>query len=307
MYDKNIISKYIKTAKQIQCATAIFDQTGRILYLNEEAFSVLGDHVIDIELLPGRYVENDNFWDTLHKNKIIFTHKALLKAGTITYKIRGMVHELETGARQQDDRLYMILFELRTDHIFGSVTLENIIENAGFVAFHWMVEQQDVMEASVKYVSNSVSKFGYNRKDFYDKKINWYEFVYEEDRQMLKEQIFDNVQNQNYEFTREYRVLTKKGDVVPVHDYVHLIVNAMGQLVGVEMVIFDLTMETRRNANLLLLENAINRSHNIVLVWQYREDGEPREVRYVSSNIERFGISSTMLLSKEIDYYDYIQ
>ena len=64
------------------------------------------------------------------KNKIIFTHKALLKAGTITYKIRGMVHELETGARQQDDRLYMILFELRTDRIFGSVTLENIIENA---------------------------------------------------------------------------------------------------------------------------------------------------------------------------------
>lgn len=305
---KEMIARYIDLVKEFGCAIAIFTEDGKILHLNDEALGILGRNIINLEVLPGRYVENEDFWDNLHRYRTLFTHKALLKAGTQTYKIRGMMHLLcEREEEQQTPTIYALAFEVREERIFGSVTLERIVEHSGFVAFHWVADAPEKDLWHARYVSNSVSKFGYKREDFYDNRFTWSQFVYEEDRDLLQEEVLEHLRSGKLEYTRQYRINTADGQVIPVHDYVHLITDGADRLLGVEIVIFDLLMETERNANLLLLENAVNRSSNIVLVWQYRKgENQKKEIRYVSSNIEQLGISVTALRSGEEEYGDYI-
>lgn len=305
---KEMIARYIDLVKEFGCAIAIFTDEGKILHLNNEALGILGRNIINLEVLPGRYVENEDFWDNLRRYRTLFTHKALLKAGTQTYKIRGMMHLLcDADEEQQLPTIYALAFEVREERIFGSVTLERIIEHSGFVAFHWVADAPEKDLWHARYVSNSVSKFGYSREDFYDGRCNWGDFVFKDDREMLMEEVLEHLRSGKLEYTRQYRINTAGGQVIPVHDYVHLITDGGGRLLGVEVVIFDLLMETERNANLLLLENAVNRSSNIVLVWQYCEgDGYRKELRYVSNNIEQLGISASALRSGEEEYGNFI-
>lgn len=307
---KEIIAKYSEILKDFGCAIAIFTEEGIVLHLNEEAIGVFGRSVINMELLPGRYVENEDFWENVRSYKTVFTHKALLKAGADTYKIRGMVHELYEGdANLHEPAIYALAFEIRDDRIFGSVTLERIVENSGFVAFHWVMNGKDEDQWYVKYVSKSISKFGYKREDFYDKKVTIRDTVYKEDYELLKDEIVEHLHNGKYEYNRQYRVVDAEGRVIPVHDYVHLVTDGAGELIGLEVVIFDLLMETERNASLLLLENALNRSSNMVLVWEFDNDNEKdslKHIKYASNNLERLGISPSLLREGVSDYWDYL-
>ena len=304
---KQIVARYIDLVKEFGCAMAIFTEDGKIMYLSDEALEELGKSLITLEVLPGRYVENEDFWGNLRRYRTVFTHKALLKAGTETFKIRGMMHLIcERDEENQIPETYALAFEVREERIFGSVTLERIVEHAGFVAFHWVADGIREHGFYAKYISNSVAKFGYDRDDFYEGKISWNELIYVEDREILKEEAQHYIEQGKLEYTRQYRVYMKNGQVVPVHDYVHLIVDNDGNIKGVEMVIFDLVMETERNANLLLLENAVNRSSNIVIVWDAASEVSESKVRYVSSNIEHLGISATGLLSGIKKYMDYV-
>ena len=292
---RELIARYIELVKEFGCAIAIFTENGKILHLNEEALEVFGPNINDLELLPGRYVENEDFWENLKKYRTLFTHKALLKAGTETYKIRGMMHLLnDANEKRNIPATYALAFEVREERLFGSVTLERIIEHSGFVAFHWITSSPETDEWSARYVSNSVSKFGYKREDFYERRVGWNEFVYKEDRTRIREEVLEHLRSGKYEYTREYRITSASGKVIPVHDYVHLVVDGEGNIIGVEIVIFDLLMETERNAN-------------IVMVWEIgRDDIDKNNLRYVSSNVEKIGISYSSLRSGKTMYEDYI-
>ena len=305
---KQIIARYIELVKEFDCAVAIFTEEGKIHYLNEDALGILGGKVINLELLPGRYVENEDIFEKLERERTIFVHKALLKAGTEKVKIRGMIHLIaDRDPKKHIPATYLLTFEVREERIFGSVTLERIIEHSGFVAFHWVAIDAEKDMWTSRYVSNSVAKFGYKREDFYDGRYDWQAFIYEEDWPILKAQVLENIKKGKFEFSRQYRVVAKDGQVIPVHDYIHVVTDASGKLTACEVVIFDLLMETERNANLLLLENALNRSSNTVVVWQYGPDKMHRkQVRYVSSNMDQFGILPSALRSGEKNYYDYI-
>lgn len=305
---KQMIARYIDMLNEYVCAAAIFTEDGKILHLNNEALGILGRNVINLEFLPGRYVENEDLFQRLLRYHTIFVHKALLKAGTESHKIRGMMHLLcERDEEQKQPMTYALMFEVREERIFGSVTLERIIENSGFVAFHWVAKEAVEDEWDSRYVSNSVSKFGYKREDFYEGKVTWKAFIYEDDWEPLKTEVLDNIAMGKFEFSRQYRVVGAEGQIIPVHDYIHVIVDNSGKLVAAEIVIFDLLMETERNADLLLLGNALNRSRSIVLVWQYiSKKSQEKRVRYVSMNMDQFGIAPSKLRNGDKDYFDYV-
>ena len=66
---KQIIARYIELVKEFDCAVAIFTEEGKIHYLNEEALGILGGKVINLELLPGRYVENEDIFEKLEQRR----------------------------------------------------------------------------------------------------------------------------------------------------------------------------------------------------------------------------------------------
>ena len=304
---QTLVSRYISLTKEFKCAIAIFTEDGNLLHLNEEAMDIIGSSVINFEFKPGRYVGNEDFFENLRRYKTVFTHKALIKAGTEVFKVRGMMHLITPSDPANNvPETYCFAFDFREGRIFGSVTLERIVENSGFVAFNWFMKPDDEDNWHAQYVSNTVSRFGYSREEFYNKDKYWKDIIYEGDVNRLREEFIYNWKSGRLEYTREYNLVMGDGQVIPVHGYIHILVDGNNNFIGAEELIFDFAMESERNASLLFLENVINKSSNIVLVWEYDEDVDQRKIRYVSSNIEKFGFRPSKFKSGEVSLRDYI-
>ncbi|MCR4716211.1 MAG: PAS domain-containing protein, partial [Lachnospiraceae bacterium] len=215
---QTMIARYISITKEFKCAIAIFNEDGKPLHLNEEAMDIIGYNVINLELLPGRYVGNEQYFDNLRRYKTVFTHKALLKAGTETFKIRGMMHLINPRDEANGiPETYCLAFDVREERIFGSVTLERIVEHSGFIAFHWL-RPEDEVHWEAKYVSNTISKFGYTREEFYNKDLYWKDLIPEDEQQRLVDEFIENWKNGRNEYTREFDIITSDGEVIPAHD-----------------------------------------------------------------------------------------
>ncbi len=303
---QTVIARYISITKEFKCAIAIFTEDGKTLHLNDEALDIVGYNVIDMEFQPGRYVGNEDFFIKLRRYKTVFTHKALLKAGTETFKVRGMMHLISPRDEANGiPETYCFAFDVREERVFGSVTLERIVEHSGFIAFHWMRPEDEDLWAA-KYVSNTITKFGYTRDEFYNKDLYWKDIIVEEERERLIEEFLNNWKAGIHEYTREFNLVMSDGSVIPVHDYIHILVDVENRIIGAEEIIFDMAMETERNSNLLFLENAINRSSNVVAIYTYAENIEDLKLRYVSSNVERFGFPYMALRNGEKHIRDYV-
>ncbi len=304
---QTLISRFISLTKEFKCAIAIFTEDGNLIHLNEEAMDIIGSSVINFEFKPGRYVGNEDFFENLRRYKTVFTHKALIKAGTEVFKVRGMMHLITPSDPANNvPETYCFAFDFREGRIFGSVTLERIVENSGFVAFNWVMKPEDEDNWYAQYVSNTVSRFGYDREEFYNKDKYWKDLIYEGDINRLREEFIHNWKSGRLEYTREYNLIMGDGQVIPVHGYIHILVDGNNNFIGAEELIFDFAMESERNANLLFLENVINKSSNIVLVWEYSESVDERKIRYVSSNVEKFGFRPSKFKSGEVSLRDYI-
>ncbi|MCR4716163.1 MAG: PAS domain-containing protein, partial [Lachnospiraceae bacterium] len=134
----------------------------------------------------------------------------------------------------------------------------------------------------------------------------WKDLIPEDEQQRLVDEFIENWKNGRNEYTREFDIITSDGEVIPAHDYIHILTDGDNHIIGAEEIIFDLAMETERNANLLFLENAINRSSNIVVVFSYEENVDDMKLIYISSNVERLDIPYAKLKSGERRVREFI-
>lgn len=298
--DKGGLEQLIVSLQENNCAMIIMDTSNKIIKINEIAEELVGTNRTYAEILPGRYVENEDFFENLHQKRILFTHKAILKCDSEEYKIRGMVQEVE-----EDGIIYYgILFEVRDGRILGSVTLERIVEHTEFVAMHWLAVDVEKDLWKSQYVSNTVHKYGYQRYDFYNNEVLWTDFVCPADQKRIHEELLEQYRNKEYDFTREYRIMTKGQRMVPIRDYVHIVTNEQNKIIGMEVIVFDLMAEDQRNEELIILENAVNRGGNTVIVWEF--SAEDSKIKYVSGNVKRLGIDPKFLLSGAKSWREYI-
>lgn len=128
--------------------------------------------------------------------------------------------------------------------------LESIIDKSPAIAFTWKPGPQ----WSVAYVSGNIRQFGYVPEDFTSRRMTYADLVHPADLKRVFGESEAYAKEGVSEFTQEYRILTKSGDVRWVDGRTVILRNSAGESIFHQGIIFDIT-EQRRVEKALKLAN----------------------------------------------------
>ena len=114
----------------------------------------------------------------------------------------------------------------------------DIINKSNLIIFKWTLSE----DIPTDFVSENISLFGYVPEDFYHGTFqDYWEFVYHEDRERVKSQLYEArlIGTQNYK--NQYRVICKNGDVRWVEEWVVHERDEYGNLIQEKGIITDIT------------------------------------------------------------------
>jgi len=112
-----------------------------------------------------------------------------------------------------------------------------IVENSPAVLFR----REATEEATLVYVSDNISQWGYSSEDFISGKILFKDIVYEDDTKMLEDEVIAYRDADVEEYTSEYRICTKGGDIRWVSDETSVTRNENGVKIFNQGVLMDIT------------------------------------------------------------------
>lgn len=281
--DTKRIESFKQFASYLEYPMVVFEaESGKVLDINYEAEVLLGGSVQSIQIEPGRSLTKLNFWEILHGKKSLMWHRIRMVADGKEHLVCGLVNE----AVEADKLIYTVLFELRADLNIGSLTLERIVNHAGIVAIHMSKIETGYQ---VEYVSRNIRQYGYTRGQLYDNVLMVSDIICPEDLERVEDSIAAAAEENIDENNLECRIVTEERDLIPVRLLIHYIYNDAGKLTDIEVLMFDLREEIRRNSENIYLNNAISKTKSVVLVKSYHAG--KRALKYVSPNAGILGMN----------------
>ncbi|EPR44671.1 putative PAS/PAC sensor protein [Desulfovibrio sp. X2] len=103
------------------------------------------------------------------------------------------------------------------------------------------------------FVSENISRFGYSAADFLEERVTWRDIVLPEDMERMRREILDHADAGSDEYSQEYRIVTRGGEVRWVHDVTTAVRGADGKIAYYQGVATDVT--ERKLAELSLRES----------------------------------------------------
>ncbi len=114
----------------------------------------------------------------------------------------------------------------------------DIINKSNLVIFKWTLSE----EVPTDFVSENISLFGYAPEDFYDGALrDYWEFVYPEDRERVKSELYKARSNGKTNYRNQYRVICKNGEIRWIEEWVIHERDAHGLLRHEKGIIRDIT------------------------------------------------------------------
>jgi PAS domain S-box-containing protein len=121
--------------------------------------------------------------------------------------------------------------------------LESIMSSSPAIVFLWKPEQ----DWPVEFVSDNIEQFGYTVNDFITGKIIYGDIIHPSDLQRVRNEV-DRASREGFsDFSQEYRILTKSGDVRWVDERTLLHYDQRGMVDYLQGIIVDIT--ERKQAN----------------------------------------------------------
>ena len=294
------IESYKQFAKYLEYPMVVFEaESGKVIDMNYEAEMILGSHVGCIQMEPGRAIVKGDFWEKLHEKKSLVWHQIRLTTDDHEYLVTGLVNE----AQEEDKLIYTLLFETQMDMNVGSRIMERLLQNAGVVAVHVSNCKQE-NKYKIEYISRNINQYGYTREQFYDNIITVLDMICPEDREQIQKRIIEDVRNHEEELTIDCRMFTESRDLIPIRILIRYIYNDYGNMTEMEMLIFDLKEEMRKNSENMYLSQAVDKMKSVVVVKSYHEGN--RILKYVSPNAGILGINAEALMKGYKLTEDYI-
>jgi sigma-B regulation protein RsbU (phosphoserine phosphatase) len=96
-------------------------------------------------------------------------------------------------------------------------------------------------ESSLEYISDNLRQFGYSPEEFFKGEIIFPDIVYEGDIERLKKEIHDFTDADVEEYTQEYRIVTKSGDIRWVEDQTSVVRDEAGTKIHNQGILIDIT------------------------------------------------------------------
>jgi two-component system, cell cycle sensor histidine kinase and response regulator CckA len=129
--------------------------------------------------------------------------------------------------------------------------LESIINRSPVVYFIWRFSK----EAPFEYVSSNIEQWGYTPEDFISGRINWQQIIDPDDISRILAEVIQYIKQKITQFNRNYRIITKSGEVRFVEDRNVFIYESAGKITHLQGAILDVTDRKKTHQALLESEN----------------------------------------------------
>lgn len=174
--------------------------------------------------------------------------------------------------------------------------MERIVNRSPSVVVLWRAEEG----FPVEFVSQSILQFGYTASDMMEGRVRFVDLVHPEDKPRVVREVVAHAVAGDYDYSQEYRVVTKDGEVRWIDDRTVIRVDEEGNVTHHEGLLTDITERkvAEENANLS----------------REREAQTAREVQRhllptVYPNIDEAEIGALYFPSRFVggDYYDFFE
>ncbi len=124
-----------------------------------------------------------------------------------------------------------------------------VVEKSPVVLFRWKGDD----EGPVELVSGNILQFGYTPEEFLSGSITYSEIIHPDDLERVTREVHDFCDGGSDQFRREYRIMTREGDIRWVNEHTHVERNAAGGVKNFEGIVIDVTerkeieVELRKN------------------------------------------------------------
>ncbi|AKB28744.1 Sensory transduction histidine kinase [Methanosarcina siciliae T4/M] len=198
--------------------------------------------------------------------------------------------------------------------------LERIINSSPVIVFLWKDEEGWPIE----FVSKNVTRLGYEVEDFTSRKILYGDIVYPEDLEKVKIEFARNVEYNCEDYSFEYRILTRSGEVRWVDERTFIQRDEEGEI-HLQGVVLDITEHKKAEEALLKMEEVrkkeihhrIKNNLQVISTLLYLESGNFTDEKVIEAfrdsqhRVKSMALVHEKLYQSEdmisVDFADYIQ
>lgn len=121
-----------------------------------------------------------------------------------------------------------------------------VVENSPVILFRWRADEH----WTVEYVSKNIIRFGYTPEELLSGKTPYATIVHPDDLAQVAQEVGDYSASGVEQFTQEYRIITKDGQVRWTDDRTTIIRNDAGQITHYEGIVIDISERKETEAAL---------------------------------------------------------
>ncbi len=171
----------------------------------------------------------------------IYEHRMLHKDGTVRWILsRGTaIRDAQGNATRMMGTDIDITDRKRLAEELEELDL--IVSQSPAVAFLWRAAEG----WPVEFVSENIRRFGYTPEDFLTEQVLFVDIVHPEDLERVAAEVARHSQDGGEEFTQEYRIITKTGDVRWVEDRTWIRRDEQDVITHYQGIVLDVTERTR--------------------------------------------------------------
>ncbi|HII02311.1 TPA: PAS domain-containing protein [Methanosarcinaceae archaeon] len=184
--------------------------------------------------------------------------------------------------------------------------IRTVISNSPAVVFLWRNEENWPAE----FVSENVVKFRYTAEDFTSGRVLYGNIIHPDDLKSVEENLEERIREGAVDFSMEYRIFTKAGDLRWVSERTFIQRNPEGEVTHFQGIVLDISDRKESEEALKkalemqeLLKTILNNSPAVAFLWR-NEENWPAE--YVSENVIRLGYTVEDFTSGKVLYGDII-
>jgi PAS domain S-box-containing protein len=198
--------------------------------------------------------------------------------------------------------------------------MEQIINNSPVIVFLWKYEEGWPIE----FVSENVTLLGYGVEDFTSNRILYADIVYPEDLGKVEVELARNVEAGCEDYSSEYRILTRSGEVRWVDERTFIQRDEKGEI-HLQGIILDITEHKKADEALLQMEeirkkeihHRIKNNLQVISTLLYLESGNFSDEKVIGAfkdsqhRVKSMALVHEKLYQSEdmisVDFSDYIQ
>ncbi len=154
--------------------------------------------------------------------------------------------------------------------------LEFIINKSHAIAFLWKADEN----WSVEFVSDNIRRFGYLSDEFTSGKISYASVIHHDDFHRVFSDVMQHTEEGYDEFTQEYRIIAKNGNISYIHDRTWIRRDETGAATHYQGVILDITKRKKAEDSVRMNEA---RLESLLRISQYKTDKTKNLLDYALS------------------------